>query len=214
MSQAEMKFLPHATGTNKLTATYETVKTHIKQYVHKTCKHRQDIAESLRDLEKMDLAAEMPMKRMSRLVAESKERLRKIEQDGYNVLYSTEVPNYMDTKITLDTNLGRAYALVLSTYCNGTMQHLIEEHPDFESTIHNDPIELLKAIKIVMHDPIRAKYHYTSLTEVLMRTLHIKQLEHESLIDYMKRLKQSRDVLKSHIGGDILNKFIENLPGY
>ena len=28
------------------------------------------------------------------------------------------------------------------------MQHRIEEHPDFESTIQNDPIELLKAIKI------------------------------------------------------------------
>ena len=47
-----------------------------------------------------------------------------------------------------------------------------------------------------------------------MRTLNIKQLEHENLIDYMKRFKQSRDVLKSHIGGDILNKFIENLPEY
>ena len=45
-----------------------------------------------------------------------------------------------------------------------------------------------------------------------MRTLNIKQPEQESLIDYMKRFKQSRDVLKSHIGGDILNKFIENLP--
>ena len=30
------------------------------------------------------------------------------------------------------------------------MQHCIEEHPDFESTFQNDPIELLKAIKIVM----------------------------------------------------------------
>ena len=94
------------------------------------------------------------------------------------------------------------------------MQHRIKEHPDFGSKIQNDPIELLKAIKIVMHDPIRAKYPYASLTEALMRTLNIKQLEHKSLIDYMKRFKQSRDVLKSHIGGDILNKFVENLPEY
>ena len=78
--------------------------------------------------------------------------------------------------------------------------------------IQNDPIELLKAIKIVMHNPIRVKYPYASLTEALMRTLNIRQLEHKSLIDYMKRFKQSRDVLKSHIGGDILNKFVENLP--
>ena len=214
MKQVEMKFLPHTTGTNKLTATYETVKTHIKQYVQKTYKHGQDIAESLRELEKKDLTAEMPMRRMSGLVAESQERLRKIEQDGYNVLYTAEVQNYMDRKNTLDTKLGRAYALILSTYCNGTMQHRIEEHPDFESTIQNNPIELLKAIKIVMHDPITAKYPYASVTEALMRTLNIKQMEHESLIDYMKRFKQSRDVLKSHIGGDILNKFVENLPEY
>ena len=65
-----------------------------------------------------------------------------------------------------------------------------------------------------MHDPIRVKYPYASLAEALMRTLNIKQLEHESLIDYMKRFKQSRDMLKSHIGGDILNKFIKNLPEY
>ena len=156
----------------------------------------------------------MPVRRMSGLVAVSQERLRKIEQDGYNVLYTAEVQNNMDRKIALDTNLGRAYALILSTYCNGMMQQRIEEHPDFESTIQNEPTELLKAIKIVMHDPIRAKYPYASLTEVLMRTLNIKQLEHESLIDYMKRFKQSRDVLKSHIGGDILNKFFKNLPEY
>ena len=36
MKPAEMKFLPHTTGTNKLTATYETVKMHIEQYVQKT----------------------------------------------------------------------------------------------------------------------------------------------------------------------------------
>ena len=157
MKPAEMKFLPHTTGTNKLTATYKTVKMHIKQYVQKMYKHRQDIAESLRELQKKDLRAEMPVRQMSTFTAESEERVRKIEQEGYDVLYTAEVQNYMDRKNTFETNLGRAYALILSTYCNGTMQHRIKEHPDFESKIQNDPIELLKAIKIVMHDPIRAK---------------------------------------------------------
>ena len=209
-----MKFLPHTTGANKLIATYETVKTHIEQYVQKTYKHGQDIAESLRELRRKDLSGVMPVRQVSMYVEASDERVRKIEQEGYDVLYTAEVQNYMDRKNTLETNLGRAYALILSTYCNGTMQHHIEEHPEFDSKIQNDPIELLKAIKIVMHDSIRAKYPYASLTEALMRTLNIKQLEQESLIDYIKRFKQSRDVLKSHIGGDILNKFVENLPEY
>ena len=134
-----MKFLPDTTGTNKLMATYETVKTHIEQYVQKTYKHRQDIAELLSELQKKDLTAEIGSGRLNKT----------------GMTYSTpaEIQNYMDRKITMDTNLGRAYALILSTYCNGTMQHRTEEHPDLESTIQNDPIELLKAIKIVMHDP-------------------------------------------------------------
>ena len=155
-----MKFLPHTTGTNKLAATYEIVKTHIQQYVQKTYKHRQDIAELLRELKKKDLTAETLMRRMSGLVAESEERIRKIEQGGYDILNTTEIQNYMDRKITLDTNLGRAHTLILSTYCNGIMQHRIKEHADFESMIQNDHIELSNTVKTVMHDPIREKYPY------------------------------------------------------
>ena len=60
MKPAEMKFLPHTTGTNKLMATYEMVKMHIEKYVQKTYKYGQDIAESLRELQKKDLTAEFP----------------------------------------------------------------------------------------------------------------------------------------------------------
>ena len=86
MKPAEMKFLPHTTGTNKLMATYETVKMHIEQYIQKTYKHGQDIAELLRELQKKDLSAEMPVRQMSTYVQESEERVRKIEQEGYDVL--------------------------------------------------------------------------------------------------------------------------------
>ena len=103
-----MKFLPHTTGTNKLMATYETVKTHIEQYVQKTYKHGQDIAESLRELKKKDLSGVMPVRQMSTYVKVDEERLRKIEQEGYDVLYTAEVQNYMDRKNTLETNLGKS----------------------------------------------------------------------------------------------------------
>ena len=76
MKPAEMKFLPHTTGTKKLTAMYEMVKTHIEQYVQKTYKHGQDIAESLGELQKKDLSAEMPVRQMSTYTAKSEERVR------------------------------------------------------------------------------------------------------------------------------------------
>ena len=94
-----MKFFPHTTGTIKLTATYEMVKTHIEQYIQKTYKHGQDIAESLRELKKKDLSGAMPVRQLSTYVKVDEERLRKIEQEGYAVLYTAEVQNYMDRKI-------------------------------------------------------------------------------------------------------------------
>ncbi len=108
----------------------------------------------------------------------------------------------------------KAYALIFSTYCNKTMQNRVEEHPEFETTIRDDPIELLNKIKVLMHDPIRAKYPFASLTEAISRMLNLKQSENEGLLDYVKRFKESRDIMKSHVGTDILDKFVENTLEY
>jgi hypothetical protein len=64
------------------------------------------------------------------------------------------------------------------------MQNQIEEHPDYETMLQDDPIELLNKIKVLMHDPIRAKYPFASLTEAMIRD--IKQIENEGLLDYIK----------------------------
>jgi hypothetical protein len=86
----------------------------------------------------------------------------------------------------------KAYALIFSTYCNKTMQNPIEEHPEFETVIRQDPIELLNKIKVLMHDPIRAKYPFPSLIESISRMLDLKQGENKGLLDYIKRFKESQ----------------------
>ena len=63
-----------------------------------------------------------------------------------------------------------------------------------------------------MHDLVRANYPYALLTEALVRTLNIKQMENENHIDYVNRLKQARDILPSHLGSKVLDQFIENTP--
>jgi hypothetical protein len=80
------------------------------------------------------------------------------------------------------------------------MQNWIEEHPDFEAMIRDNPIELPNKIKLRMHNPVRAKYPYASLTEAISRMLNLKQSENEGLLDYVKRFKESRDIMKSHMG--------------
>jgi hypothetical protein len=46
----------------------------------------------------------------------------------------------------LEDNLVKSYALIWER-CNTAMQGHLEQRTDFEATIYNDPIELLKAIK-------------------------------------------------------------------
>ena len=65
-----------------------------------------------------------------------------------------------------------------------------------------------------MHDTVRACYPYALLFDAITRLLNMRQQDHEHLNDYVKRFKQVRDVLRSHIGTDILHRFVENTEEY
>ena len=93
------------------------------------------------------------------------------------------------------------------------MQQRIEEHPDF-NTFRNNPIELLKVIKLLMHDPIQVQYPFVLMTDALAQLINVKQNTLENLIDYVKRFKQLKDVTKSYIGSDFLEQFIGNTTEY
>jgi hypothetical protein len=138
------------------------------------------------------------------------------KQAGMDNLYQAELERYLDKqKRYTQAYLTKAYVLIYSTYCNKMMQNRIKEHPDYKTTIQDDPIELLTKIKVLMHDPIRAKYHFAStLTEAMIQMLNIKQQDNEQLLDCIKQFKQFFNITKSHVGTDILDKFVENTREY
>ena len=75
--------------------------------------------------------------------------------------------------------------------------------------ILDDLIKLLKEVKIKMYDPTRAKYEYTTLTELLHCIFETKQEDNESQTDYTKRFKQNRDIVRDLVGTNILSNFVE-----
>ena len=58
---------------------------------------------------------------------------------------------------------------------------MLEARKDCAAIVCNNPIELLKAIKELIHSPICAKYKYATLTNTFERLLNIKQQENEGL---------------------------------
>ena len=158
--QPEFKFYPHGSGKQQQSVTYGTVKEKIESYVQKTFKDGQDIADSLRELKKKALKGLKP----DRDLSTKPDAEKAVEQVGLDIIYKAKVQRWIERQDTLESNLSKAYALIFDNYCAKSMQSRVEQHPDFEKQIRNDPIELLKTIKVVMHDPVRGKYPYSSLT--------------------------------------------------
>jgi hypothetical protein len=206
----EIKFSPHTQGKAQ-SATYATVKDAIIQHVQKTYKDSNDVAQSLKEATMIDLTKEKPVRSISTQEDATK---ASVEQSGMDREYQEELRRFLDHEDSLHQGLYKAYALIIGNYCTRPMQARVEEHPEFESKIENNPIELLEVIKTLMHDPVRAQYPMVSMSEALTRLVNVKQFEGEQLLDYIKRFKQTRDVAKSHMGSDLLNRFVEQSEEY
>ena len=208
--QRLIQFAPNAQGKLQA-ATYATVKEAIVQHVQKTFVDGQDVAQSLKEGKEFDLSAIEPV----RVISEEQDSAKAaLAQSGLDIKYQEELRRYLDRKDNLRKGLTKAYALIFGNYCSRTMQSRVEEHPEFETKIENNPIELLEVIKVLMHDPVRAQYPMISMTEALTRLMNTKQANNEQLLDYIKRFKQTRDVAVSHLGTDLLNKFAEYQEEY
>jgi hypothetical protein len=161
-------------------------------------------------MEKIDMTKNMPTRKLSQETGTDKI----MEQEGFDMLYKAEIDIYTKRKYEFEDNLNKTYSLIYLQHCNKRIQDRITGHPEFESKIENDPIELLKAVQILINDPVRARHPCTSVTESITRFMICKQLENESLADYVKRFKSNHDGLAQTMGKDFLKKFIENTREY
>jgi len=112
-----------------------------------------------------------------------------IKQTGLDIQWQEEFKEWQECRKTLKSGKIKACALIFQNYCTKAMQSRIEEHPDFETKIRDDPIALLEAIKTLTHDPVRAWSQFASETEALNRVVNLRQSKNENLPDYVKQFK-------------------------
>ena len=141
----EMKFSTQYQGKT-VYATYATIADVVTQYIQRTYKGGQDVAKSLEDMIVIDLHTAEPQRAIS---DKADATLKVINQTGLDIKYQEELRRHLDREDALKEGMNKAYALIFTNYCTKTMQARIEEHPDFKSTLKNDPIALLDAIKTV-----------------------------------------------------------------
>ena len=174
-----MKFAPQSQGSRS-TASYNTVKEAIISQIQKSYKNGADVVKSIKQGKVVDLSLDKPELMVSQEADATK---KQINQAGLNIKYQEELRCFMERKNALEEGLSKAYALIFNNYCTRAMQSRVEEHPEFETKIEDDPLQLLEAIKALMHDTVRAVYPMVSMTDAFARLINSKQQDDEYLLD-------------------------------
>ena len=95
------------------------------------------------------------------------------------------------------------------------MQNKISSRKDFEQEIFNDHIKLLTAIKEHSLNYQEKRYEMAIIADSIRAFINTKQKEHETLGDYTRRYKTSKDIMEAQICGPlILKKFIKTMHEY
>ena len=205
----EIKFHLHGAGKDKQPCSYNKVLEKITLRIQQTFKNGSLISESL-EKDKKKGPNEPERKESMKTDPDEKE----FEQKSFDKLYDKQVEIYLEQCTEFEENWKKAYAFVYEQYCGKEMQISLKELPEFDSKIKGDPLELLKQVKVLMHTPIRARYPYLTLTENVTSLLNMRQNESETLIEYLERFEQEKNVVKNQLGKNVLDKFIESCPEY
>ena len=206
----ELKFNVHGYGKEKQTCSYAKV-------LEKICLRLQqnltsggsNIVESIRKNKICRPAA--PERKESQEIDSAK---KAFDQQTLDKEYDARLKNYIRMDMDFDENWKKAFAYIYESFCTKEMQIAIKELPNYEKEIQNQPLKLLEEVKALMHTPIRARYPFMSLTENLASLINMKQNENEQLVDYLERFEQDKMIIKSQLGKNLLDNFIQNYPDY
>ena len=205
----EYKFKPHGQGKDKQSASYAKILDQITTKIQASYANGYEVAKAIKDKKEYDFEKERP-----KLELTEEEKKNNIIPREKELMYEKEIEAWLKRRNIFDSNWKKAYSFIYQDYCTTAMKNAIQELPDFEMDIENDPLKLLNAVQKLMHTPMRAIYPFMGLIEALARLLNMKQYEDEKLFEYGDRFKQERQIVRSLLGKEFLERFIENTEEY
>ena len=160
---------------------------------------------------KISLSTAVPLGKGSDEVEQAR-----LENEAYKLDF---VKQKCDARIrdeTLDSNLRVAYTIIFSNFCDKELQNCLENKNDFTTKIENDPIELLAAIREMMHTTSHERliYPFETLWTSLAALFKLKQEKEEKLSDYYDKMKAFSIQVKKYLPDEVLHQFMKGLDSY
>ena len=198
-------------GSSSQASDYETTSEYLINHIKKNYEYGADIASAIKKEIEYDMKIHKPSIQTS---TSTDTTVQNTENRQFDLEYRIEYDEYMKRKRTYDNNKLKAYALFWER-CSKAMKNKIQNLQDFESNIEDNPIELMKKIKIHSINYQEDKYAIEIVVDALFNFLHTKQKEKENLSEYTKRFKVAREIFEEHLGGPlVIDKYMKKLSTY
>ena len=200
-----MKFGVSTATTNY--TPYATVHEKVATYIQKNYNCGHDIAKSIRTGQLIDLDAEKPIRTPA---TGDKKAEGDLIQSGLDIEFSTRMSAHVKQEQFLHSNLPKAFAYVVNDYCADGLKTRLISLPDCESTVRDDPLALLTAIKTCIY--VRAQCPPVTISTHWDRLLKLKQAEDEDPPSHAKGFEQQLETVKGYIGSAFTDGFAEQMP--
>jgi hypothetical protein len=130
-------------GSSKQASDYEITAEFVVNHIKKTFDRGNNISEALRTLVKPDTDAWKSTLKMS---VDADTNIKQQEDKQFEMECKAELNQAMKRRRAFEDNTFKAHALLWER-CSKAMQNKIASRSDYESSVFNDPIALLQAIK-------------------------------------------------------------------
>ena len=187
-------------GSAKQATEYEEVTEYLINHIKKTYEFGNDIAMAINNQEPIITESWKPFLQKS---TNDDPEMKEIENEQFKIEFKSDYDNYRKHQQTYYNNITKAYALFWDR-CTKAMKNKIEARSDFKSKIVNNPFELIKAIKEHSLNFQEKRYNMSVILDAMRTLINTRQKENESLQDYTKQFRTTREVLEMQMGGSIM----------
>ena len=202
MDKSRLEDNIYTIGSDRQGSDFIVTTRFIMNLIQRTFPQGGDIESALRSKKEFDFNAVRPRIQKTTIDPQVDQEGHREEQLMCDSEYKTALAEHAKRVTAYRTNKIKAYG-TLWKQCAKTLQEKIKNRSDFETKIEYNPIELIKVIEEMATSYEDNAYHAAGVMDSIRSLLLIRQKENEDLSDYTLRYNNMKDILISHMGGDV-----------
>ena len=205
--KAKLLFTPPGVDGVKNPPSYHKVKEAICNHIMDEFEYGEDLVDSLRKMEMVDLDKEKPKKQVS---SDPDPDVAQEENETFELEFKAELEEHIPRKKFLRSNKTKIAGQILAHFCHKVMLTQLQDLDDYESKFCRDPIALLEEISIQMRQSEDKEHFHFTAKKAFVDFFGIEQKEGETLQEYRERFKTARQDVRRYIGDKYLEPMALN----